>query len=205
MEKKKPIKFKNVNSILKFLKENITNLPLINNKRNNKVREETLQKIIGLFLTDDERALSLGLPKGCRIREGAKILNIENLKIGEYCWIGENAILDASGGLKIGSHCSIGPSVFIWSHTSHLTNLSMQNKINSDLIKRKKTEIGNGCFIAGPSVILPGVKIGERVLIRPFSTVSKNIPDNSLVDGSTIKKDVFTKEFIDFQIKKFKK
>ena len=204
MEKKKPIKFKNVNSILKFLKENITNLPLIINKRNNTVREETLQKIIGLFLTDDERALSLGLPKGCRIREGAKIFNIENLKIGEYCWIGENAILDASGGLKIGSHCSIGPSVFIWSHTSHLTNLSMQNKINSDLIKRKKTEIGDGCFIAGPSVILPGVTIGKGVLIRPFSTVNKDIPDFSLVDGSTIKRNVFTKEFIDFQIKKIK-
>tara|TARA_B100001057_G_scaffold136039_3_gene135522 strand:- start:5874 stop:6491 length:618 start_codon:yes stop_codon:yes gene_type:complete len=202
--KKKKISFKNANLILRFLKKNITNLPIIDNNRNNKVREEILHKLIGSVLTDDERALSFGFPKGCRVREGAKIFNIENLDIGEYCWIGENAILDASGGLKIGKHCSIGPSVFIWSHTSHLTNLAMKNKINSNLIKRKKTEIGDGCFIAGPSVILPGVKIGSKVLVRPFSTVTKNIPDNSLVDGSTIKRNVFTQKFIDFQIKKIK-
>jgi acetyltransferase-like isoleucine patch superfamily enzyme len=78
----------------------------------------------------------------------------------------------------------------------------MQNQINSKKIIRKKTTIGNGCFIAGPSVILPGVKVGNKVLIRPFSTVSKDIPDNSLVDGDKIKKNIFTKDFIDFQLKK---
>ena len=200
--KKKYIKFKTSEDFFETLKKNISNLFLKDSKRKNKIRHNILDNVANLLLTDDERAEALGLPIGCRIREGAKIIDSEKLIIGEYCWIGENAILDASGGLQIGRHCSIGPSVFIWSHTSHLTNLSMQNQINSKKIIRKKTTIGNGCFIAGPSVILPGVKIGNKVLIRPFSTVSKDIPDNSLVDGDKIKKNIFTKDFIDFQLKK---
>ena len=34
-------------------------------------------------MNDRERAVFLGLPEGCRIREHAKIFNIENFKCGK--------------------------------------------------------------------------------------------------------------------------
>ncbi|MBF6616216.1 MAG: acyltransferase [Candidimonas sp.] len=172
----------------------LPSLPFKRNLRNATLRSGIIRRIVGGVLTDDERAEYLGLPDGCRIREGAKIISPENLVIGEYCWIGENAVLDASGGLEIGAHTSIGISVFVWSHSSHLTNLSMDNSTGSDLIKRKKTKIGRGCFIAGPSVILPGVTIGDNVLIRPFSTVEHDVKSHSLVGPSGVKEGVFTEE-----------
>jgi acetyltransferase-like isoleucine patch superfamily enzyme len=177
-------------------------LPFKEVERNINLRPEILSRVLGQLLTDDERSVLFGLPEGCRIREGAKIISPEKLKIGENCWIGENAILDASGGLEIGSHTSIGLSVFIWSHTSHLTNLSMRNEMASELIQRKPTKIGNGCFIAGPSVILPGVTIGDKVLVRPFSTVEKDVPSRSLVDATGIKESVFTEDRIQRMIRK---
>lgn len=180
-------------NILKFL----PSLPLKQSIRNVNLRSQILSSLIGKVLTDDERANYLGLPEGCRIREGAKIISPEKLTIGEYCWIGENAILDASGGLSIGSHCSIGLSVYVWSHSSHLTNLSMNNTIGSELVERSSTKIGSGCFIAGPSVILPGVTVGDKVLVRPFSTIDKDIPSRSLVDGKEVKTNVFTEERIE--------
>ena len=155
-------------NIFDNLFDDFNSLPFKKNYRNDDLRKTIKKRLLSLFLTDDERAKYYKLPHGCRIREGAKILFRENLEIGSFCWIGENAILDASGGLKIGSHCSIGPSVFIWSHSSHLANLTYNNDIASKYIKKKKTIIGNGCFIAGPSVILPGVTIGDKVVIRPF-------------------------------------
>lgn len=175
----------------------IPSLPVSDLPRNNDLRQEILVRMLGESLTDDERAALLGLPSGCRIREGAKIISPENLQLGQHCWIGENAILDASGGLEIGSHCSIGLSVFVWSHSSHLTNLAMNNEPGSNLIKRAKTTIGDGCFFAGPSVILPGVNIGNRVVVRPFSTISKDVPDGSLVNGDKVTPNVFTGERID--------
>jgi acetyltransferase-like isoleucine patch superfamily enzyme len=191
-----------LSKLLDTLKKYLPDLPIKDNPRNLNLRAGILGSVIAQVLTDDERATFFGLPEGCRIREGAKIISPEKLKIGKYCWIGENAMLDASGGLEIGSHNSIGLSVFIWSHSSHLTNLGMQNEMSSALIQRKATKIGNGCFISGPSVITAGVTIGDNVFIKPFSTVSQDIPSGSLVEGGSYKRDVFTEERIKRMIQK---
>ena len=179
----------------------LPNLPIKANERNEAIRIELLGRLASQFLTDDERAKFLNLPKGCRIREGAKIISIDKLEIGEYCNIAENAIVDASGGLSIGSHTTIGVSSYIWSHSSHLNNLKMKNVIGSDLIMRKKTTIGAGCFIGGPSVVIPGTTIGDQSLIQPFSVVSGDIPARSVVSGKEVKEGFLTEGRIEIMLK----
>jgi acetyltransferase-like isoleucine patch superfamily enzyme len=191
-----------VTEMLDLIKNMITQLPMVRSARNDQLRTEIATRVAGQILTDDERATFLGLPEGCRIREGAKILSPENLTLGKRCWIGENAVLDASGGLAIGDDCSIGLSVFIWSHTSHLTNLGRDNQSNSSLIKRNSTSIGSGVFIAGPSVVLSGTTIGDDVVVRPFSTVSGVVESGSLVEGLTVTPNVFTPERVKRMIEK---
>ncbi len=44
--------------------------------------------------------------------------------------------------------------------------------------------IGNGCWIGGGVIILPGVSIGNGSVIGAGSVVTKNIPDNSLAAGN---------------------
>lgn len=153
-------------------------------ERQQHLRGSLLQRFVATLMTDDERARYLGLPVGCRIRENAKIISPENLTCGEYVWIGEGAVLDASGGLEVGSHTSIGLSTYIWSHSSYLTNLTMSNVTGSPLIERKKTTIGSGCFIAGPTTILHGVTVGDKCVILPMSVVNKDIPSYSMVAGN---------------------
>lgn len=157
------------------------------NDRNARVRSEILQRLLSQVMTDDERANFFGLPEGCRIRESAKIIAKEKLVCGKYVWIGEGAVLDASGGLEIGDHTSIGLGVMVWTHSSHLTNLGLNNVSGSPMIQRKPTKIGQGCFIGGPSVIYSGVTIGERCLIQPMSVITADIPPFSVVAGSPAK------------------
>lgn len=154
------------------------------NERARTLRGDILKRAMSFVMTDDERAALFGLPKGCRIRENAKIISPENLLCGEHVWIGENAVLDASGGLEIGSHTSIGLTVFIWSHTSSFTNLTMENYSASPYIERKKTKIGSGVFIGGPSVIYPGVTVGDKVVVLPMSVITQDVPSNSIVGGA---------------------
>lgn len=173
--------------------------------RNNKLRSQILNSFISNLMTDDERANLNGLPEGCRMRENSKIISPDNLKCGKNVWIGEGAILDASGGLEIGDHTSIGLNVMIWSHTSFLANISMDNKIGSPLIARAKTTIGNGCFIAGPSVIYHGVNIGNKCIVMPMSVVNKSLPDNCIAGGSPARViKTIDEDFIKEQIEKFK-
>ncbi len=156
-------------------------------ERNRNLRGQILQYFISSVMTDDERARLLGLPEGCRMRENAKIISPENFRCGKYVWIGEGAVLDASGGLEIGDHTSIGLNVMVWSHTSYLVNLAMSNTTGSPLIERVPTKIGKGCFIAGPTVVYHGVTIGDKVVVLPMSVVTKDIPSYSLVAGSPAK------------------
>lgn len=157
------------------------------NERNRILRSQILTYAISQVMTDDERAQLVGLPEGCRIRENAKIISPENFKCGKFVWIGEGAILDASGGLEIGDHTSIGLYVLIWTHRSMLTNLTLNNIIGNPLIERKPTKIGKGCFIAGHSVIYAGVNIGDYAVVLPMSVITKDVPNNCMVAGAPAK------------------
>lgn len=154
---------------------------MFNSETDPKLREQILTYFMSSVMTDIERAKALGLPKDCRIREGAKIICPENLEIGENVWIGENAVLDASGGLKIGSHVQIGLGVYIWTHDSHLAAILGKNTLHDKrLISRTSTEIGDNCYIGGPSVIMPGAKMGERSAVAPMSVLYGELPAKKL-------------------------
>ena len=47
-----------------------------------------------------------------------------------------------------------------------------------------QTSIGSNVFIGVDSIILPGVKIGNNVVVGAGTLVSKDIPDNSVVVGN---------------------
>jgi acetyltransferase-like isoleucine patch superfamily enzyme len=156
----------------------------LDDERSQRLRSQILSDFVGVLMNDVERARMLGLPDTVRVRERAKVISPENLAIGEYCWIGEGAVLDASGGLRIGEHTSIGLNALIFTHSSWLANMMLENTSGSDLIERKPVRIGKGCFIGGNSVIMPGVTIGDFVTVNPLSVVAKDVPDYCLVSGN---------------------
>lgn len=152
------------------------------------LRKQILNYHMSSVLTDAERAVLLGLPEGCKIRENAKIISPEKFICGKYVWIGEGAILDASGELEIGENTQVGLYTMIWSHTSRDQAIAGETSTNREKIKRSKTKIGKNCFIGGPSVIYPGVTIGDRVTIMPMSVVTKDIADDEIVGGAPVGK-----------------
>ncbi len=166
--------------------------------RNDALRREIFKNLISQFMTDDERAEYYGLPNGCRIRESAKIIQIEKLSCGKNVWIGENCILDASGGLSIGSNTTISVATLIWTHTSILSNMADDNSIGSSLIRRSRVDIGDQCYIGGPCSIYPGVKIGNRSVVLPMSVVASDVEANSIVAGVPAKKiGIVTEEWLE--------
>ncbi|MFD2418165.1 acyltransferase [Amycolatopsis pigmentata] len=153
-------------------------------ERSNRLRPLILTELVAQYLNDTERARFYGLPETTRIRERAKIISPDRLVLGEHCWIGEGAVLDASGGLTIGEHTSIGVNTLVFTHSSWLANMMLENHPGSDLIERKPVRIGKGCFVGGLSVLLPGVTVGDFVVVQPNSVVARDVPDRCLVAGN---------------------
>ena len=56
------------------------------------------------------------------------------------------------------------------------------------MAQAKPVNIGNDVWIGGNCVILPGINIGNNVIIAAGSVVTKDIPDNTLVAGIPAKK-----------------
>jgi len=46
------------------------------------------------------------------------------------------------------------------------------------------TYIGKNCFIGIEAIILPGIKIGDEVIVGAGTVVTKDIPSNSIVVGN---------------------
>lgn len=74
-------------------------------------------------------------------------------------------------GIHVGEHTYITAGCVILAHDA------------SRRIKRD-TYIGKNCFIGVNSIILPGVKIGNNVVIGAGSVVTKDIPDFCIAAGN---------------------
>ena len=62
--------------------------------------------------------------------------------------------------------------------------------------------IGSNVFIGADTIVLPGVKIGNNVVIGANSTVTHDVPDNSVVAGTPAKKLCTLDEYIDKEKKR---
>ena len=79
-------------------------------------------------------------------------------------------------GIHIDENCLIASGSTILSHDH------CKRSNNQPLLK--DTYIGKNCFIAINSTILPGVHIGDEVIIGAGSVVTKDVPSRVIVAGN---------------------
>jgi acetyltransferase-like isoleucine patch superfamily enzyme len=102
-----------------------------------------------------------------------------NSNIGRYSYIG------CSGGINIGSNVMISPRVSMYAENHVFDNIHIPMKQQG--VERKEINILDNCWIAGNSVILAGVTIGEGSIVAAGSVVTKDVPPYSIVAGSPAK------------------
>ncbi len=126
-----------------------------------------------------------------RISSTVKIMSKDKLDINDNVWIWHHSIIDASNGVTIGKGCQIGAWVGVFTHSSHLSiRLMGDSYMDSDErigYQSGSVVIGDYCFIAASSIILPGTTIGKGVVISAGSVVNKDIPNYSIVSGNPAK------------------
>ncbi len=82
-------------------------------------------------------------------------------------------------GVHIDEHCLIASGVTILSH-DHCKRVDGQPLLAD-------TYIGKRCFIAVNATILPGVHIGDEVIVGAGAVVTKDVPSNVIIAGNPAK------------------
>jgi acetyltransferase-like isoleucine patch superfamily enzyme len=83
-------------------------------------------------------------------------------------------------GVHIGENTLVAGGSIVLSH-DHCKRVGDNQPFLTD------TYIGKNCFIAVKVIILPGIKIGNEVIVGAGSVVTKDIPSNCIVAGNPAK------------------
>ena len=119
--------------------------------------------------------------------------------VGEHVWIGKRFCFDNGKNIFIGDNFTgnfnltildvkevyIGDNVMIGPNTLITTvghPLSPKGR-RKHLARATEIHIGNDVWLGGNVTVLPGVTIGDNVVVGAGAVVTKDIPDNSLALG----------------------
>ncbi len=106
------------------------------------------------------------------------LCDVYGMSIGRTSRISTKAFLDRTNpkGIHIGERCMITGNVVVLTHKF----------LDGDGVY-VDTFIGDDVFIGMNSIILPGVKIGSRVVVGAGSVVTKDVPSDCVVAGNPAK------------------
>ena len=102
---------------------------------------------------------------------------VYHMNVGHNCRIAWSAHLDKSinpTGIHIGDGTWVLREAMILAHDK-CRNL------------KADTKIGKNCIIGVRSIVLPGLTIGNQVVVGAGSVVTKNLPDNCIAVGNPAK------------------
>ena len=117
--------------------------------------------------------------KNVNVEKGADFGDGSGIVIGDNSGIGVNCSIH--GPLTIGDNVMMGPEVVILTSSHNFDNIYIPMLKQGSSIK--SVVIGNDVWIGTRSIILPGVKIGNGVIIGAGAVVTKDIPDYAIVGG----------------------
>ena len=139
--------------------------------------------------------------KTCSFEKRVEMLRKMGVTIGNNCEIYPDVNFGSEPFLiEIGNHVRITSGVKITTHDGGLWVLR-QKKEFEKADKFGRVKIGNNVHIGIDTIIMPGVTIGDNVIIGCKSVVTKDVPSNVVVAGVPAK----AIESIDEYEKKVKK
>ena len=98
-----------------------------------------------------------------------------NIEVGKNFYANYNCTILDVGKVTIGDNCMFAPNVAIYT-AGHPIHPDSRNSMYEYGIQ---VSIGDNCWLGGNTIVCPGVKIGNNVVIGAGSVVTKDIPANS--------------------------
>lgn len=106
-----------------------------------------------------------------------------NIYLGKNFYSNHNLVILDANKVEFGDNVFIGPNCSFYT-SGHPLDYETRNK---GLEYAKPIKVGNNVWIGGNVCVMPGVTIGDNVVIGAGSVVNKDIPSNSVAVGNPCK------------------
>ncbi|MFR3686924.1 MAG: DapH/DapD/GlmU-related protein [Enterococcus sp.] len=149
--------------------------------------EELVMEMNSDYLTPKEMRRYLEKITGRNVDESVTISQPfytdfgKHISFGKDIFINQNVTFVDLGGIVIEDHVLIGPMSRIIS-VNHLTDPKKRCGLSVASVK-----IEENAWIGANVTILPGVTVGKNAIVAADSTVTKDVPDNTIVAGTPAK------------------
>lgn len=101
------------------------------------------------------------------------------IEIGSYSELGTNCVIQSN--TVIGDNVIMGPDIKIYTKNHKFDSLDIPIQFQGHT--NEKTVIGNDVWLGANVIILPGVNIGNHVVVAAGAVVTKDVPDYAIVGG----------------------
>ncbi|MCP8853648.1 sugar O-acetyltransferase [Latilactobacillus sakei] len=134
----------------------------------NATRMATIQKLLGHTGSD------------FFIETGFEFSFGQNISVGDHYYANRNVLICDEGRVTIGDSCKFGPGVSLLTpyHPLDPTERATKKEISGAIT------IGDHVWLGANVTILPGVSLGNNVVVGAGSVVTKSYPDNVILVGN---------------------
>jgi len=121
--------------------------------------------------------MGCSIGKRCEIESNVDVGFRPLLKIGNFCQINQNVIMKS---VEMGNYVMVAPGVVFLDrfHNFDRLDIPMAQQGESERIL---TMIGDDVWIGQNAIVMPGIEIGDGVIIGAGSVVTRNIPAYAVV------------------------
>lgn len=114
------------------------------------------------------------------------ILSGRNTELGSGVFVNRGATIDDRGPITVGDHTMIAAGAILTTHGHVLDDFTKPMPFGGRTMA--PIVIGSNTVIGYNAVVMPGVTIGDRVIVSANAVVTKDIPDRWVVGGLPAKK-----------------
>jgi acetyltransferase-like isoleucine patch superfamily enzyme len=117
-----------------------------------------------------------------------------SIKIGRYCYLGENSRIWSAKTIEIGDRVLISHDVNIFDNSTHPINHKLRHRQFVEIIthghpteidlKEISVKLNDDILIGAKSIIVRGVTIGEGAIVGAGSVVTRDVPPYTIVAGN---------------------
>ncbi len=152
----------------------------------------------GPILVRSDRAGTIRLGRRIRFnsRHGANMVGLTQpvliqtigegqIEIGDYSG-GSSVVLSSRSRISIGRYVKLGGNVRIYDHDFHSLDPQARRDPRTDAaqVRARPVTVGDDVFVGANTIILKGVTIGDRAIVRAGSVVAGDVPADEIWGGN---------------------